>query len=96
MGGRKMYRYVVPVDDQAHVFTLTANPVVVAAATGPRSHIVEFWAENDEDPGWERWFQVFGTGHTLPAGAKWTGTCPRTALGLVWHLYEVNAPGGEG
>jgi hypothetical protein len=84
--GRRMFRYIVPVDDQPHAFHLTSNPRAVAA--NGHAH-VEFWAEHDDDPGIQRWFQVFGTGHPLPDDARWVGTCTRTALGLVWHLYEM-------
>ena len=85
---RRMFRYVVPVDDQPHEFTLTGDPVAVAAAE-PEPTAVEFWAEYDEDAGrTDRVFRAFGTGHPLPPGARWVGTCQRV-LGLVWHLYEV-------
>lgn len=84
---RRMYRYVVPADDQPHIVALSHSPVAVAAA-GPCA--VEFWAEHTEGaPQVNRAFQVFGTGHLLPEDAKWTGTCERTPDGLVWHLYEV-------
>jgi hypothetical protein len=81
-----MYRYEVPVDDQAHEFRLTCHPVAVANS---RWGTVEFWAEHADDPGVTRWFRAFGTGHPLPEDAQWVGTCPRTPDGLVWHLYEV-------
>ncbi len=81
-----MFRYVVSVDDQPHVVGLSHNPVAVAAI-GVFS--VEFWAEHTEGPQVQRAFQVFGTGHPLPEGARWIGTCARTAAGLIWHLYEV-------
>lgn len=84
---RQMFRYVVPVDDQPHVVKLTGDPVAVAAI-GAWS--VEFWAEHDDQGGYsDRAFQVFGTGHPLPDGARWIGTCPRTETGLVWHLMEM-------
>lgn len=88
-GERRMFRYVVPVDDQAHIFTLTGDPVAVAA---DGEAAVEFWAEHDGDHSGarQRAFQVFGTGHPLPTDAQWCGTCLRTMLGLVWHLYEVD------
>jgi hypothetical protein len=87
-GERKMFRYTVPVDDQPHEFALTSDPVAVAA---PQLESVEFWAEYDERAGRTgRSFQVFGTGHPLPEGARWVGTCPRIH-GLVWHLYEIRA-----
>jgi hypothetical protein len=86
---RRMFRYVVPVDDRAHEFRLTCNPVAVAVAEhGSHGWAVEFWAEHADDPGVTRAFRVFGTGHPLPDGARWVGTCPRIG-GLVWHLYEV-------
>lgn len=88
---RRMFRYTVPVDDGIHTFSLTGDPVAFAATADSRA--VEFWAEHDEDaPAPDRAFRVFGTGHSLPPGAVWAGTCPRTALGLVWHLYEVKVP----
>lgn len=88
MPERKMFRYVVLVNDQPTTVKLTGDPVAVAATTDSRA--VEFWAENDE---WnvhhDRTFQVFGTGQPIPDGAQWVGTCPRTSVGLVWHLYEL-------
>jgi hypothetical protein len=91
MAARMMYRYEVPVDDQPHEFRLTGNPVAVAAAD---LDYVEFWAEHDDYPGVTRAFQVFGTGQPLPPGARWAGTCPRTA-GAVWHLFEIPAGAPE-
>lgn len=85
---RRVFRYEVPVDDRPHEFTLTGTPLAVAAQgdAGP----VEFWAEHDDQAGAaDTAFLVAGTGHPLPAGAVWAGTCPRTPAGLVWHLYEV-------
>jgi hypothetical protein len=89
MTDRRMFRYTVPVDDKPHEFALTGDPVAVAA---PQLELVEFWAEFGIDV-WptDRLFQVFGTGHPLPDGAVWVGTCPRIH-GLVWHLYELTVP----
>ena len=88
MTDRAMYRYMIPVDDRPHIETLTGDPVAVAATADSRG--VEFWAEYDEQFGKsDRAFQVFGTGHPIPDGAVWVGTCPRTDLGLVWHLFEI-------
>lgn len=96
---KKMFRY--PVDFGAPVeLDLRGDPV--AFATQPRVDACEFWAEHDEDlPPRRRTFQVFGTGWDIPPGAKHWGTAPRTADGLVWHLYEVPTrerpfPGGFG
>lgn len=87
---RKMFRYEVPVDGQPHEHLLASDPVAVAA---PVLECVEFWAEQDPEvvPA-RRVFQVFGTGHPLPDGARWVGTCPRIG-GLVWHLYELRGEG---
>lgn len=83
---RRMFRYVVSVDDQPHIIPLSHSPVAVAAI-GP--HSVEFWVEHTEGaPQIKRAFQVFGTGQPLPDDARWVGTCARTTAGLVWHLYE--------
>jgi excisionase family DNA binding protein len=86
---RRMYRYTVPIDDKAHVIGLSGDPVSVAVAGGGnplRAFLdapeVEFWAEHDESADQvPRAFRVFGTGHPLPEGAKWTGTCPPDAAG---------------
>jgi hypothetical protein len=84
---RRMFRYTVPVDDQRHEFPLTGDPVAVAAHGLDQ---VDFWAEHDDADGrTDRAFQVFGTGQPLPSGARWLGTCLRTAAGHIWHLYEV-------
>jgi len=86
VSARRIFRYVVPVDDGVYMFTLTGDPVAVAA---PDADHVEFWAEHDDSGGrTDRAFRVFGTGQPLPADVRWIGTCPRIA-GLVWHLYEV-------
>jgi hypothetical protein len=85
---RKVFRYEVPVDGNAHVFALTGDPVAVAAVG---DNGVEFWAEHDwrKEPGLSRAFRVFGTGQPLPEDVTWAGTCQRSPGGLVWHLYEV-------
>lgn len=83
---RRMFRYFVPVDGQPHAFMLTCDPVAFAAD----DDTVDFWAENDpRRDATGRAFQVFGTGHPIPDGARWVGTPPRTKGGLVWHLFEV-------
>ncbi len=94
---RRMFRYVVPVDDAAHVIALSHSPVAVAAVTGRYGDTsVEFWAEHTQDaPQVKRAFRVFGTGQPLPEGAKWVATCPRTQFGLVFHLYEWAGTGED-
>ena len=89
--GRRMFRYVVPVDDRPHLVLLTSSPLHVA--NGSTLDEVEFWAEHVSGaPEVARAFQVFGTGHPLPEGARYVGTCPRTREGIVWHLYERGGP----
>jgi hypothetical protein len=85
---RHIYRYAVPVDDKPHEVALTGDPLAVAVS-GSRHDFVEFWAENDDEAETRsRWFQVVGTGHPLPEGVSWAGTCPRVS-GIVLHLCEV-------
>jgi hypothetical protein len=91
MDDRRMFRYVVPLDDQPHEFGLSHSPVAVATVSGNLGHVVEFWAESTKGaPEVKRAFQVFGTGQPLPDDARWVGTCPRSPDGLVWHLYEMD------
>lgn len=96
MPTRRMLHYRLVVSDNPTQITIDGDPVHVAASrlgVGPDAqHTVEFWAEGSlEDTGTERarTFQVFGTGHALPDGARHWGTAPRTPEGLVWHLYEL-------
>lgn len=94
-----MLRYQVIVNDRPQTIELYGgDPLRVAAArigVGPgAAHAVDFWAEGSlEAPGTKRTFQVFGTGHPLPEGARWWGTTDRTPEGLVWHLYELAGAG---
>jgi hypothetical protein len=91
---KTVLRYEVPIDDQPHTFHLTYSPHKVAAkrigAAHPGvTHRVEFWVEHDDTLGAvARSFQVFGTGHPIPATARLRGTAERLD-GLVWHLYQV-------
>ncbi|HMH92544.1 MAG TPA: hypothetical protein VK586_15840 [Streptosporangiaceae bacterium] len=86
---RRMLRYEVGIDGWT-THGMTGEPVHVGAL-GYGSG-VEFWAEHDEAKlPRERTFQVFGTGHVLPPGARRAGTAPRTREGLVWHLFEFPA-----
>ena len=86
---KTVHRHTVPVDDQPHTIRLTSNPHAVAAKRVGLGYVVEFWAEHSGDE-WAvpRVFRVFGTGHPIPAAAKWWGTAGRVD-GLVWHLYEI-------
>jgi hypothetical protein len=81
---RTVYRYVVPVNDEAHEIELS-GPIVHVAARSMGN--VEFWALVGEQESLVRTFQVFGTGHPLPHQAKYIGTA--LAGPLVWHLFEL-------
>jgi hypothetical protein len=94
MAPRRMLRHWLVVGGSPKRIAIGGDPVHVEASrlgVGPDAqHTVEFWAEGSlEEDGTERTFQVFGTGHELPGGARWWGTTARTAEGLVWHLYEL-------
>jgi hypothetical protein len=87
-----VWRHTVPVDNRPHRFLLTSRPLYVNWGSSIRE--VDFWFEHASGvPETEHWLQVFGTGHILPPGARYRGTCPRhEATGAVFHLYEVMAP----
>lgn len=88
---KTVLRYEVPIDDKPHTFTLTHSPHKIAAKRIGATHRVEFWTEHEDRPSTtaaERTFQVFGTGHPIPATARIVGTAERLD-GLVWHLYEL-------
>jgi hypothetical protein len=85
---KTIYRYEVPIDDRPHRVHLSNDPVSVAIVG---HDYMEFWAENDGGRGRERTFQVYRTGHIVPDSARYVGTGQRTSLGLVFHLYELEA-----
>lgn len=87
---RKVFRYEVPVDDNWHKVSLTSAPVYVAGDV----NTVEFWAESlDNVPATDMYFIVVGTGHVVPNGARYVGTCPRLPNGIVWHLFSSKTGG---
>lgn len=87
MTTRRIFRYTIPDDGQEHTVRLTSEPLHVS--TGQLIDEVDFWAEHDDDAlEYPATFQVVGTGHPIPQGAAYTGTCPRTR-GLVLHLYRI-------
>lgn len=91
MTGR-IYRYEVPVDDQAHAFELHGDPLAVGSR---RPDVVEFWAIHHDEGAVAvvRRFLAVGTGHPLPsdlAVTRWHWGAVYAADGqLVWHLVEV-------
>ena len=85
---RCLFRYTVPVYAGGWTHDLTSDPVHVASGIAPGE--VDFYAEFTEGaPVRVRTFEVFGTGFSLPAGARYVGTCPRNPADEVWHLYEL-------
>lgn len=87
---RTVYRYVVPVNDEAHDIELS-GPILYVAARSMGN--VEFWALVGEQEPAVRTFQVFGTGHSLPHQAAYIGTA--LAGPLVWHIFELLAGGAS-
>lgn len=89
---RAVWRYEVPVDDQAHVLALS-GAVLHVDCRDPA--VVTLWALHSGGPEVERAFRVFGTGHPIPEGWRHVGTAlspclsPFGARGaVVWHLHE--------
>ena len=88
---KRIFRYVVPIDDRVHLIPLWSNPLAVGCR---QLDVVEFWAfAHDEEPVLTvpRAFLVVGTGHPLPADMRrhW-GTAAAPGGYLVWHLLEVD------
>ncbi len=89
MSTRSVRRYVIAIGERATVrLTSPAGPLLRVASRD--EGVIEFWDEHiDDGDGFDRVFEVFGTGHPLPPDAQWRGTASRTETGLVWHLYEL-------
>jgi hypothetical protein len=82
--GKRIYRYLVPVDDQWHDQDFDGE---VLAVNCRRLDAVEFWAvEGGIVP---RCFRVVGTGHPMPEDARYVGTAVTPDGSLVWHLVEA-------
>jgi hypothetical protein len=85
---RSIYRYQAGLNGPETI-ELTGTPVAFGALEDSAG--IEFWAEYDEaKPKVRRTFVIVGTGHSIPDGARYVGTAPRTPAGLVWHLYELS------
>lgn len=88
---KTIFKYTVPVNDHIAVLNIPHGARILHVDANGDIDTVYFWAEVERDNAAEsRFFQVFGTGHTIPDTAKWIGTTTTSAL-LVWHLYEVLA-----
>ncbi|KAB2347363.1 DUF7352 domain-containing protein [Actinomadura rudentiformis] len=93
--GRRVYRHRLIVGSPPHTVA-AGTPLhceAVRIDVGPNAqHGVDFWTLHDDGAQeLKRTFQVFGTGHDLPDGARYWGTTARTEDGLVWHLFELEA-----
>ena len=101
---RRVLRRSLTVTDQ---HSLPAGPVVLVQrdrSYGWRPHDagqIEVWVEATTPEGWPavpgqgepRAVQVFGTGHPIPDGAIWLGSCLDGSL--VWHLYDITVAIGS-
>jgi hypothetical protein len=97
---KMIYRYEVEIAKEPTAIVLGGDPLHIGLNEAQDK--VEFWAEAmHDDPAKsrhsrkprERIFQVFGTGMPIPDRAKYWGTTPRSFLGYVWHLFEINPAG---
>lgn len=88
---RRVWREVVPVDDEPHELALS-GPIVHVGSR--RIDEVEVWFEHKAGhvPVLHD-VRVFGTGHAVPDGARHLGTAIEPSGALVWHLYSLRGEG---
>lgn len=88
---RRVFRWVIPVDDQPH--KMGGGPVVMVDTRGS-TDTVEVWTiEMVDDKTFvslnrERRAQVFGTGHPIPFESEHVGSAITPGNVLVWHLFR--------
>lgn len=83
---RKIYKYPIPLSATPTELTLPedSNIRLVALQDG----VITLWIEVDPTkPETKRYFKIFGTGHTIDAGAQYIGTVFIDIF--VWHIHEV-------
>lgn len=88
---KRVFKHVIPVDDEWHERHTGEILHVDHQETerGWGTDAVTFWFENrGDDYTHTRAFRVFGTGHPVPDEARYEGTCIGVR-GLVWHLYSL-------
>lgn len=84
---RKIFREVIPVDDEWHELKLT-GPIVHVACRELTT--VDVWFINGEHHYSKSTFlRVFGTGQPLPDNAEYVGTGFSPVGGLVWHVMRM-------
>lgn len=82
---RRVWKYPVELRDGPWSFTMPESAKVVHFASFGG---LQLWAEGyPEQAKAERWFQIVGTGHPVPANGIHRGTVIESRL--VWHLYEL-------
>ena len=95
---RRIWRFTVPVDGEAHTLDLPHGPPIHVACRVP--HEVDLWFEAVVDSTLaqvgmtqQRRLVVLPTGNTIPAHSRHVGSCIDPSGRLVWHLYELTEPG---
>lgn len=84
---RRIYKYEVPVNDEAMKVQTHAGAKVVLVGHQGMPRLACIWLEADTDSPIEyRWFRVFGTGHQIPPTYEHVGSYQ--APPFVWHIYE--------
>lgn len=88
MATRTVWKQAVEVSDKStHIrMPTTTKPLYVAMQYGRPT----VWFEVDPDPSRLSGtceFRIFGTGHQIPRGWEYVGTCIDRKLHLVWHVY---------
>lgn len=88
---RQIISFVVPNDNQDHVFRCCPSGEVihVGQSNGAPNHMA-VWIDQIENPTetWERTFRVFRTGDTIPPNYRHKGSA--LAGSIVNHLYEYS------
>lgn len=89
-----VHKISVPVNDKAVPFDLPQDARIIhVGCQSPDARWVSVWYEVQlpirSDAMVTRHFQVFGTGHVVPAGCFYIGTAIVPNKSIVWHVYEV-------
>ena len=90
---KRILKFQVPVDDQAHRLMLPDGAWIVHVdVQGAAIDVVTFWALVETgQPEVPRAFHVYPTGAPVTSDCDYVGTALAAAGGLVWHLFEVPA-----
>lgn len=99
----RVLRFAVPVDDAWHA--IGSGPVVHVDCRTGENDVVQVWTLECEPldnvlagnlrSDFGRYVRVFGTGHSIPAGASHIGTALTAGGALVWHVFERSEDDGE-